>query len=126
MIPRSSTRSRQDALAFVVLVVVASILGGCGMTRTVMIENQSDEPVVADFSDRYQAGPTRWLRASIAPGSTFEYALRDGPTSPGTVLEIRPVNKSLVEPLTLVVPSSETTRVKVVRQPEQFQLQRVR
>ena len=100
-------------------------LGGCGMSRTVIVENNSDEPVVAEFFDQYQAGPTRWMRASIAPGSSFEYSLRDGPSSRGTVLEVRPANKALVEPLKLVVPENDTTRVKVIRQPEQFQLQRV-
>lgn len=110
---------------FVGLGVVAAA-GGCSASRTVVVENQSDEPLTARLSSKWQGGQVCWLKACIAPGETFEYSMRSGQSSNGTILEVSPAKKELVEPLTVNVPDNDTTRIKVVRQPEQFQLHRVR
>lgn len=124
----ASHRMLIRAAALAGLGVVASA-SGCSASRTVIVENQSDEPLTARLSSKWRegaGGQVCWLKACIAPGETFEYSMRSGQSSSGTVLEVSPAKKELVEPLTVNVPDNDTTRIKVVRQPEQFQLHRVR
>ncbi len=113
-------------IALAIGVVLTAAAGGCSASRTVVVENQSDEPLTARLSSKWQGGEVCWLKACIAPGETFEYSMRSGQSSSGTVLQVSPSKKDLVEPLTVNVPDNDTTRIKVVRQPEQFQLHRVR
>lgn len=98
----------------------ASLIGGCGVSYNVAVENATDAPLHVEIFETFAGTDHMQLATDVAPATTFRFSMDDGNRSDGKGLFIHPTADASVPAIKVPIAVGErlfagSTRYVVTR-----------